>query len=377
MGWHSIYIHIPYCESKCNYCDFLSFPLVEAVVSPQDYVELLKQEMVKWPALTSPGSLYVGGGTPTVLPAELLADLIYSVCAYFNLRPDAEITVEANPGTVDFAYLQKLKEAGCNRVSLGAQSFCDAELAAMGRTHRAKQIYEAVEAAHLVGFDNVSLDLIYGLPGQLLEGWQKNLQQALALDVEHLSLYGLSLSSKSPWGKLKKEGRLTIADSDLSADMLALAREILPKAGYLPYEIANFAKAGYASRHNTAYWHRQDYLGLGVAAASCRGNCRWQNKTNLGFYAQALLAGLRPPSEIEALDAATVLAEAVFLGLRLAEGIDPVEIELLYGQDMELVYAQELAHLQLVGLLQKENGRWRLTERGIFLGNVVFQYFLP
>jgi oxygen-independent coproporphyrinogen-3 oxidase len=402
MRYEHLYIHIPFCRSKCHYCDFISYPAAEFKAAINDYGRLLLAEAALWREQARLGpwqSIYIGGGTPSLLPAEDIAALLGDLLAPQNEEaPEItagragpripalagedkavsipEITLEANPDSVTTEKLFAWRAAQVNRLSLGAQSFDDALLTAMGRPHNAAQISEAVHKARLAGFENISIDLIYGLPGQDVNAWRADLARALELEVEHISLYGLSLSEQSPWGREVAAGRLSVADEDTSADMLEAALELLPQAGYIHYEISNFARRGFASRHNTAYWRREDYLGLGAAAASCRGEKRWFNERGPAAYGVALKEGRLPLIEQETLSIEEVLGEALFLGLRLSKGVDLDYFARRYGTRAERYYKKPLHRLQRQGLVEISDGHLRLTRRGLLLGNEVFMQFL-
>ena len=375
MRFEHLYVHIPFCVSKCNYCDFVSYPVAGREAELAGYGRLLLGEAALWRERAEIGplkSVYLGGGTPSLLPAEDVRTLLdYLTCA-----ADAEITLEANPDSVSADKLEAWLKAGVNRLSLGAQSFDDSLLKAMGRPHSAVQIGEAVTLARSAGFNNIGVDLIYGLPWQSLSAWRATVAQALDLGVEHISLYGLSLSEESLWGRLAVAGELTPADEDISADMLEAALDTLPKAGYAHYEISNFARAGYESRHNTAYWRRENYLGLGAAAASCAAEKRWFNRREVREYEAELKAGRLPLIEEENLSIEEVLGEALFLGLRLTAGIDLEEFSARYGTRAEHYYKRPLKRLCKQGLVEISEGRLRLTRRGILLGNEVFMQFM-
>ncbi|MCL1975646.1 MAG: radical SAM family heme chaperone HemW, partial [Firmicutes bacterium] len=339
------------------------------------YGRLLHSEAALWRERAQIGplkSVYLGGGTPSLLPGEDVVKLL----AGFAYTENVEITLEANPESVNREKLDLWRAAGVNRLSLGAQSFDNGLLQAMGRPHTAAQIAETVLMARAAGFSNISVDLIYGLPGQGLGVWRADLALALALGVEHISLYGLSLSADSPWGRAAAEDKLQIADADISADMLEAALDILTKAGYTHYEISNFAKAGYESRHNTAYWLRENYLGLGAAAASCAGEKRWFNQRELATYQKELQAGRLPQIEEERLSIEEVLSEALFLGLRLVRGVNLEEYAFRYGTRPEHYYKKPLRRLERQGLVEIVQGHLRLTQRGILLGNEVFMQFV-
>ena len=369
----AIYIHIPFCLRKCNYCDFVSYPATADSPLFHPYIDSLLAEWRLWQRqgdFSRCHSIYIGGGTPSLLPAAEISRLLQF------LPPAAEITLEANPETVTEEKLFRWRQGGINRLSLGAQSFNRGLLQAMGRGHDGKQTQQAVAAARQAGFDNLGLDLIYGLPGQTLAGWQADLAQALALQPQHLSLYGLSLSPETPWGRLAAQGRLAPAEEDQAAAMLAYAIDALEKAGLKQYEIANFAQPGRESRHNQVYWRRENYLGLGAAACSCAGNRRFANHQSLADYWQAVKQGRLPLAEEEYLSPQQVLGEAMFLGLRLIQGIDQQAFAQRYGIRPDQYYGPALEKLKKNGLLQEEGSWLRLTRRGLFLANRVFVEFV-
>ena len=374
MKISSVYLHIPFCLRKCYYCDFASFPLPGRERELADYPSLLHKELELWQEeaadFAALETVYLGGGTPSLLPPDTVADILSS------FPPVQEITLEANPETVDAAKLQAFRDAGVNRLSLGVQSFHDTLLSAMGRGHSGAQAKSAVTAARSAGFTNVSIDLIYGLPGQTLQQWREDLEDALSLTTEHISLYGLSLHEGTPWGDLEAKGELFAADEDTSADMLELAVSILKQQGFHHYEISNFARPGWESRHNTAYWQRKNYLGLGVAAASCLLNRRFDNVRDFDAYQSSLIQGKRPVAVEEILTMEQVLAEAVFLGLRMTEGISFVRFEENYGVNPRRYFKKQIVKLERFGLLAVDENGMRLTDRGLMLGNQAFAEFI-
>ncbi|MCL1817196.1 MAG: radical SAM family heme chaperone HemW, partial [Clostridiales bacterium] len=319
--------------------------------------------------------IYIGGGTPSLLPPQDIAALMEDLLAG-QAGEIPEITIEANPESVDENKLAVWLKAGLNRLSLGVQSFDDALLQAMGRPHSSAQATKALQSAKAAGFKNISIDLIYGLPGQTLEGWHKDLKQALDMPIEHISLYGLSLSEDSLWGRAAKAGQLTLPDDYASADMLQAAMDTLPAAGFAQYEISNFARAGFESRHNTAYWQRENYLGLGVAAASCHQELRWFNERDITAYTDSLAAGKLPQIEKESLSIEEILGEALFLNLRLKKGLNLEDFAKRYGTPAERYYKKPLSRLQRQGLVEIKDGYLKLTKRGILLGNEVFMQFV-
>lgn len=382
MAFCSLYMHIPFCLARCNYCDFLSHTYADVAELAARYPAALKQEMRMYRSYVGElVSVYLGGGTPTVLPVEELCGLLDFVRETFVLRRDVEITVECNPATVDAAYLKKLRAAGCNRLSIGAQSFLDHELKMMGRLHTAADISETVAAAREAGFDNISLDLIYALPGQTMEEWQYNLLAALRLEPEHISIYSLQLDNDSPWGRACEKGLLAAADEDLEADMLAFSWQLLREKGFVQYEIANFARKSqrdYRSRHNRMYWQREDYLGVGLGAASCMFLERWQNSGTLAEYIEALDGLHRPPVERETLTMAQCMSEVMFMGLRQTAGVDIYPVLDRFRVDITRFYDHELRPLYAAGLLEyiEDAHNIRLTERGMMVANQVFLAFI-
>ena len=382
MSYHSVYVHIPFCQKRCQYCDFLSYSLADQQEAAAQYASAVLQELqqISLPADQKPlQTIYFGGGTPTVLPVQDLIRILQGIVERFGLALAAEVTLETNPATVGQADLAALYQAGFNRLSMGGQSFINRELQQMGRIHRAEDIKRTVLAAKNAGFERVGVDLIYGLPGQSLADWRYNLAQAVALPINHISLYGLQVDNDSPWGKAYATGQLKVAEEELSAQMLELAMTDLAEQGFWHYEIANFAKTAavdYRSRHNLAYWRRQDYLGLGLGAASCQGNHRWQNVGSLQHYLQALAGGQQPERWEEWLSSRQVVGEAIFLGLRLQEGVAIKRFQQQYGVDLLREFQQEVAELVQYGCLEQAGEFLRLTPKGLLVANQVFEKFV-
>ena len=372
MKISSVYIHIPFCLRKCNYCDFVSFP-VEQCAERVNYVSLLTKELALYgdeADFSRLKTIYFGGGTPSLMTPGEIEDIL-------KLFPEVEeITLEANPETLDSEKLAGFRKAGINRLSMGVQSFKQEFLTAMGRGHSPRQAKDMVAAAREAGFNNIGIDLIYGLPGQTLADWREDLAEALALDTEHISLYGLTIEKNTPWGDMLEKGELAPVNEDLAADMLEAAMDTLSAAGYEHYEISNFAKPGFASRHNLAYWHRDNYLGLGVAAAGCVLDRRMYNAKDLRQYAELINRGELPIVEEERLHIDQIIGEALFLGLRLAEGIDFAAFQEQYGLDPRRRYRRNIAKMVKAGLLEKDDTSMRLTRRGVLLGNQVFEQFI-
>ncbi|HBT46507.1 MAG TPA: coproporphyrinogen III oxidase [Peptococcaceae bacterium] len=374
----NLYIHLPFCLRKCNYCDFISFPAVPPPVTAR-YLKALGREMEMAAYALRPGkaaTVYFGGGTPTYLAASDLVGLVARVKDVFGLQGGAEITVEANPGTLTLEKLRNLREVGVNRLSLGAQAFKEGLLRAMGRAHGVGDIYEAFTWARRAGFANINLDLIYGLPGQSSEDWEDTLDRALELEPEHLSVYGLELAPDTPWGRSYSQGRLALPDEQEVVDMYWRAREKIRGVGYEHYEISNFARPGFQCRHNLTYWENRPYLGLGAGAASHWGNRRWQNLSYLESYCGAVEEGHLPAAEVEILTPERQRGDTLFLGLRLLRGVSLKEYAERFGEDLLEGYGRELERPFDLGLITVERGFLRLTDKGLPLANEVFAAFV-
>ncbi len=381
-----LYIHIPFCQRKCNYCDFPSYAGMQS--RQDDYIRALQCE-VQAASTSHPvrfDTIFVGGGTPTLVGAERLASILESCHRYLDIAPDVEITVEANPGTVSIEGLSGLHAAGVNRLSLGVQSLHDAELALLGRIHNTEQAIEAFRTARLAGLSNISIDLIFGLPGQSVEDWQDVLTRATALNTEHLSLYALTVEESTPIAVSLRQGMLPAIDDARVAEMYEWSEGLLARSGYVHYEISNWAQGRkgidadgvpkLACAHNCKYWRNQPYLGLGVAAHTYDGRQRTANTTSLDDYMARILSGRPATEERESVDAVRRMGETMMLGLRLMTGISWRTFEQRFGAGMETVYGREIDDLVADGLLCRDERGIRLTVRGHLLGNQVFAAFL-
>jgi len=369
-------VHVPFCRRKCLYCSFVSYDNREADIPL--YLSALKKELLGRAGGERVRSIYFGGGTPSLLPTEQLGDLLSVISKLFIMDEAAEISIEANPGTIDEAYLTAIKKLGVNRLSLGVQSLNDRELAMLGRIHTAAEARDAVRFARGSGFDNLSLDLIYGLPGQTLTDWQYSLNDALAMGPEHLSLYSLTLEADTPMWKAVKEGSLQEIDPDLGADQYELAEDLLAAHGYSHYEISNWARPGRECRHNITYWRNLPYLGVGAAAHSCIDGHRLANNKSLDKYIADFSGKTSPLPEMdEEINPELELAETVILGLRLGEGIDADYLQNRFGLDILAHYRRQVEEMSIAGLLERTDGYIRLTRRGRLLSNEVFWRFLP
>ncbi|MBX7213532.1 MAG: radical SAM family heme chaperone HemW [Thermoflexales bacterium] len=375
-----LYLHIPFCRHRCSYCDFNTYVDQDGLREP--YAEALAAEIRARAGEVRPvaHTVFFGGGTPSLMSGEQLARLVEACRSAFALPDDAEITLEANPGTVTLASLREMRALGINRLSFGAQSADPGELALLGREHGWREVGEAVATVRAAGFDNVNIDLIYGLPHQPLASWQRTVRAALALAPEHISLYALSIETGTPLHERTRRGELPLPDPDAAADMYEHAEQVLGDAGYAHYEISNWARPGRACAHNLIYWRNEPYFGLGAGAHSSSIQRRWWNARRPADYIARAAAG---PEAIRAggielahedIDAATSRGETMMLGLRLLEeGITHARFEARYGAPMTTFFQAALDQAVGEGLLTVDAVGARLTERGRFLSNRVFR----
>lgn len=372
-----LYIHIPFCVRKCRYCDFLSFPCAEE--ERKRYLEALVKEI----SLRSTGapvrSVFLGGGTPSILPGEDIARIMDEVRRHFMLTEDCEITVECNPGTVTADKACLWKAAGINRVSMGVQSFDDGLLKRLGRIHTADEARDSFRILRDASFANLSMDLMMGLPGQSLCTWEKTLREAVVLAPEHLSCYSLIVEEGTPFFDDERAGLLDLPSDEEERAMYHFTQTYLAEEGYQQYEISNFAKPGYSSVHNAGYWERVPYLGLGLGAASLvrtgEGDIRFRNTQDLETYLNfSVLQEIE--EEKEYLTEQEAQEEFMFLGLRKTEGVSETEFEREFGQSIRAVYGPVIADNVAKGLLTEADGRLCLSRRGTDLGNLVFASFL-
>ncbi len=371
----AIYLHIPFCRQKCGYCSFVSYSGQDSLI-PQ-YIQALKRE-IKLRSKGEPVStIYLGGGTPSLLPTQQIAEIMGALRDAFNMDEVEEISLEANPGMIGLPYLRELRSLGINRLSLGIQSFDDKELQCLDRIHTASEARAAFELAVRAGFDNINLDLIYGIPGQRLESWRSTMQKALELSPQHLSLYSLTLEAGTPMFAQVSRGELQLPSNDVLADEYELAEKLLGEGSYEHYEISNWSQLGYECRHNLIYWQCHPYLGLGLAAHSFMQSHRQANTSSLEDYVQHCMGGKEPLEMDEYIAAELRLSEAMILGLRLTRGLQLEDIKAGFNTDPLRKFAVPIAELQQAGLLMLEDGYLRLTPRGRLLGNEVFLRFLP
>ena len=374
-----LYIHIPFCRQKCFYCDFPSFAGRERYEA--DYTDALCRELAvqgvlyreKWGSLRT---IYMGGGTPSLLPIGLLAKILQAIADVFGDAADREFTVECNPGTVDAAKLRALRAGGVNRLSFGVQTFDDTLLKKIGRIHTGAQAREAMALARTAGFQNVSMDLIYGLPGESLAELERDLEAMVALEPEHISIYGLQLEEGTAFAKMQEMGRLMLPDDDTVERMYDTMTAFLPAHGYARYEISNFAKPGFESRHNLSYWQDVPYLGVGAAAHSYLEGQRYENVREIPAYIEGIRTGKGVRRQEETMTREIAMEEFAFLALRTARGIDRARFERRFGVPLEAVYADAIAKLKRQGLLEADEAGVHLTPLGMKYGNMAFEEFL-
>lgn len=374
-----IYIHIPFCGTRCHYCNFATGGYEEVLA--RQYVKALKSEIERDVA-TRTGitrqieTLYFGGGTPTTLRADQLGELIETCRINFEIVPGAEITVEANPGTVSAGYLRELGAAGVNRLSFGVQSFDDQELVMIGRTHSGAEARGAVEMAREAGFRNISLDLIAGLPEQEMATWQRNLASIFALAPEHLSVYLLELYRDAPLQHRIERGELRAIDDETTVAMYYELVDQAARQGYDQYEISNWARPGLESRHNLKYWTGAPYWAFGISAAGYDGQRRWSNIRNINQYLELIGRGASLIAEETLLTDDDRQSEAIFLRLRLRDGVDLEAHRTAFGVTIATKYRDEIDRLREAGLIEMDESRLRISRAGKVLANEVFAAFI-
>ena len=391
----ALYIHVPFCKTKCPYCDFNTYQGIERLMEP--YLEALTTEITLWGrVLQAPAvsSVFFGGGTPSYLTGGYIDRILRAARTAFQVKSDAEITIEANPGDLDTESCHRLVDAGVNRLSIGVQSLDNGLLSLLGRRHDADQAMEAFETARCGGFANVNLDLMYGLPRQTMSQWENTLGRLVSQNPAHISLYCLTLEEGTPLQKWVQTGKLPEPDSDLAADMYHYAGDLLEKKGYHHYEISNWCLPGLECRHNMAYWLNQPYLGVGPGAHSSLGSYRFWDVPSPVAYIEAVkgwarnnplppaalteevLNGVSPVDSCEYIDAETRCSETMFLGLRLLAGMDLGQVSAGLGCDLTARYCSEIQDLIELGLLEWQDSVLRLTKSAHLIANQVFTRFV-
>ena len=368
----SAYVHIPFCTQICYYCDFSKVFIKNQPVD--DYLEHLIQETRSY-EIGKLRTLYIGGGTPTALSAQQLAYLLTELPKVMDLSEVEEFTIEANPGDLDPDKIAVLKESQVNRVSLGVQTFDNKMLKKIGRSHQEQDIYDNIRHLKQAGFDNISIDLIYALPGQTMDQVKENVAKAIDLDIPHMSLYSLILENHTVFMNRMRRGKLPLPKEELEAEMFEYIIEELEKAGFEHYEISNFSKPGFESRHNLVYWDNAEYYGLGAGASGYVDGIRYKNHGPIRHYLEAVEAGKARITE-EHLTLEEKMEEELFLGLRKKTGVSKARFEEKFGISFDQRYGQVVASLTEQGLLVPDDKQVRMTKRGLFLGDTVAEKFI-
>ena len=390
-----LYVHVPFCKTKCPYCDFNTYQGIENLIEP--FLPAITSEITCWgDALAHPPvkSVFFGGGTPSYLPPGDIERILFAIQSSFQVDPAAEISIEANPGDLDEAACAGILNQGVNRLSIGVQSLDNDLLNLLGRRHQASEAVEAFQSARQAGFDNVNLDLMYGLPNQSMEQWQKTLSSLIELTPEHISLYALTIEEGTPMHRWAAEGKIPEPDSDLAADMYQHAREVLAEAGYHHYEISNWSLPDRACEHNLVYWENGPYLGVGPGAHSHLGDYRFWTvlsprdyNTKTGTWADS---GVQPLADLvetalqgiptlggwEHLSLETTCSETMFLGLRLLDGLNLSEASAIAGTDLAKKFQTPIQECLNLGLLEQDGDCLKLTMQTYLIANQAFTRFL-
>lgn len=368
----SAYVHIPFCTQICYYCDFSKVFIKNQPVD--SYLEHLLQEFHSYD-IQKLRTLYIGGGTPTALSASQLEVLLEGLTKNLDLSVLEELTIEANPGDLDADKIAVLQNSAVNRVSLGVQTFDDKMLKKIGRSHTEKDIYENIDRLKLAGFDNISIDLIYALPGQTMEQVKDNVAKAIALDIPHMSLYSLILENHTVFMNRMRRGKLPLPKEELEAEMFDYIIAELEIAGFEHYEISNFSKPGFESRHNLMYWDNAEYYGIGAGASGYVDGVRYKNHGPIRHYLKAVEEGSARINE-EHLSQREQMEEEMFLGLRKKSGVSMARFEEKFERSFQELYGDIVKDLIQQGLMQLEGDRVRMTKRGLFLGDTVAERFI-
>lgn len=366
-----IYVHIPFCVKKCEYCDFLSFRAdcalqeryMGALLDEIDGLSFWKREV---------SSVFIGGGTPSLIKPEELCRIIDKLKSKYTFTPDAEITIEANPGTLTSNGLKCYKNHGVNRLSIGLQSVSDKELKMLGRIHTFREFLESYECARKEGFSNINIDLMFALPGQTCESWRNSLRTVAEMSPEHISAYSLIIEEGTPFAVRKLE----LPDEDVEYQMYEDTADVLKEYGYLQYEISNYAKKDFACRHNIGYWKRTDYIGVGLGAASLFEKERFSNTSDLDEYLQLSSCPERIRKDRERLSVEDEMTEFMILGLRMVQGVSEREFAGQFGISLMEKYGSILDKYRHVGMMEKKGDRWRFTRKGIHVSNRILADFL-
>ncbi|MBB6051488.1 radical SAM family heme chaperone HemW [Armatimonas rosea] len=372
----ALYLHIPFCSRKCGYCDFNAYSGYKDGTKAR-YVEALCREIAAAGEGSALQTIFFGGGTPTNLEAPALVQILSTVKSHFTVASDAEISLEANPSDADLPYLETLRAAGFNRISFGVQTFNDSLLKLIDREHSGEAARQAIVHARAAGFENLSLDLMFGLPRQTVSDFERTLETALTLDIPHLSIYGLIVEEGTPFFARRERGKLPLPEESAEAAMFSRALEKTQAAGLARYEISNYARPGFACRHNRVYWRNEPYFGLGAGATGYLDGVRRVNIRRPSAYIDAALAGRELALETETLSAEETMGETMMLGLRLVEGVSLNDFAARFGVRAEQHWAPTIAELVAQGLLEHTPTHLRLTEpKGLFLASEAMAKFI-
>jgi oxygen-independent coproporphyrinogen III oxidase len=370
-----IYIHIPFCQAKCSYCHFISTPF--KVELANQYKDALLSEIASHPATSEEvNSIYIGGGTPSIVPADHIAEILDECNRRFHIAEDCEVSMETNPGTLSADKTEVYRKAGINRISIGAQSFLDTELISVGRLHHSEMISESMGYLRDSGFTNINLDLMLGLPAQTADSWKRSLNETAGLAVPHVSVYMLDLDEQCLLHSKVANGAVVLPDEDLISDLYLATIRFFSSRDYMHYEISNFAKPGFACRHNLKYWKREAYHGFGVGSHSFDLHSRYANCSQILDYISAVETGAGSISWREPVTSEQALQETLFLGLRLTEGVDFNLLRSANYGDYLKKYENSLNDLYAQGLIERTDSIVRLTDSGMLLSNEIFQKFV-
>lgn len=370
-----LYIHIPFCKEKCHYCDFFSFKGKDELMEP--YVKALISEIKSFENKgLDIDTVYIGGGTPSILMLDSIKDIMNALKSVFNINKEAEITIEVNPGTVTLADLKGYQGLGINRLSMGAQSFKDKQLKKLGRIHTSKAIGETVAFGRKAGFKNISLDLIYGLPDETIADVRTNVAEGIALGVDHLSLYGLIIEEETPFYKMLAEGNLNLPDEETLLQMRDEGTDLLAENGFKRYEISNYGKTGFQSKHNLIYWHNEPYIGIGANASSYWQNKRYRHVDSIKAYIEDSKQGIFREIDSYEVGNEEAIEEGILLGLRLIDGIDINEFKKRYTIDLRQTFGEAIAALKEGECLKETEDRIFLTPKGLAISNYCLGMFL-
>ncbi|HEY5562377.1 MAG TPA: radical SAM family heme chaperone HemW [Clostridiaceae bacterium] len=372
-----LYIHVPFCSSKCNYCDFNSY--AGKLNFAEEYFSAMKKEIelyceqLKFNFIDT---IFIGGGTPSCVEHKYISDILTTCRANFNISEDCEISIESNPGTLDIEKLIAYRRNGINRISIGLQAYQGNMLKYLGRRHSAEDFISSIELSKKVGFKNINADVIFGIPGQTMGDWVETLKALIDADITHISAYSLKIEEGTKFGDMLESGELIQMEDELDREMYHYAIEYLKLNGYSLYEISNFAKEGYECKHNLTYWKRVDYLGLGAGAHSLLQDMRFSNEYSIEGYIKHLEKGEKPVEESCTVDINEQMSEFMFLGLRLTQGVSNSEFQDLFNQDMFIKYTDSFDELKKNHLIEIDGENVKLTSFGLDLANQVFVKFV-